>query len=215
MLDAIMNWIADYGIVIVFLTILIESSGLPVPGESMLVAAGVLAGQGRISFWEVFLSAWAGGVVGDNIGYYLGHRFGRRFVYRYAGRFGIPKAHVARLEERFLERGPPIVLFARFIFILRQLAGFLAGTAHMPYGRFTFYNILGGALWPAAYCGGAYLLGAAVERYLAMGRWVFLAVGIVFVIALGLTIRRFIKEVRSAGPEAEEEAAPPPAGSPH
>ncbi|WP_152044978.1 DedA family protein [Aureimonas psammosilenae] len=209
MLDTIMNWIADYGVIIVFLMILVESSGLPVPGESMLVAAGVLAGQGRITFWEVFLAAWAGGTIGDNIGYLLGRRYGRRFVYRYAARFGIREAQVARLEARFLKSGPPIILFARFIFILRQLAGFFAGTARMPYGQFSFYNVLGAALWPAAYCGGAYLLGAAVERYLAMGRWVFLGVGVIFVVALGLTIHRFIKEVRSTS-DADTQTPPEP-----
>ncbi|GGE14571.1 DedA family protein [Aureimonas endophytica] len=213
MLDRIMEWIADYGTVIVFATILIESSGLPVPGESMLVAAGVLAGQGRIGFWEILLAAWAGGALGDNVGYALGRRYGRGFVYRYAGRFGISKSQVARLEQRFLKRGPPIILFARFIFILRQLAGFLAGTARMPYGRFSFYNVLGAGLWPAAYCGGAYLLGAAVEQYLAMGRWVFAAVGLCFVVALGLTIHRFLREIRSEAGKEDGGLPPEPDAS--
>jgi membrane protein DedA with SNARE-associated domain len=209
-LDQIMTWLADYGIVIVFLTVLVESSGLPVPGESMLIAAGVLASQGRITFWEVLLAAWIGGALGDAIGYGLGRRYGRRFVYRYAAKFGVPQRKVAELEARFLRRGPPIVLFARFIFILRQLAGFLAGTARMPYGRFTFYNVLGAALWPLSYCGGAYLLGAAVERYLAMGRWVFAAVALVFVAALASTVYGFVREVRGAKDEASGEAPPEP-----
>jgi membrane protein DedA with SNARE-associated domain len=192
----------------VFVTILVESSGLPVPGESLLIAAGVLAGQGRIAIAHVFIAAWAGGVAGDAIGYGLGRRYGRRFVYRYAAKFGVPERKVAELEAKFLRRGPPIVLFARFVFILRQLAGFLAGTARMPYGRFTFYNVLGAALWPLSYCGGAYLLGAAVERYLAMGRWVFAVVALVFVAALGTTIYGFARELR--GTAIEPTDAPPP-----
>jgi membrane protein DedA with SNARE-associated domain len=207
MLDAVMSRLADYGAGIVFLTILVESSGLPVPGESLLVAAGVLAGQGRLPFWEVFLAAWAGGFAGDNIGYALGRRYGRGFVYRYAARFGIPRERVLHLERRFLERGPPIILFARFVFILRQLSGFLAGTAGMPYGRFSLFNLLGAALWPLAYCGGAYALGSAVEAYLAAGRWVFAGVAVVFVIALGLTIRTFLREARGS---ADVSGEPPP-----
>lgn len=213
MLDQIMNGLAEYGVAIVFLTVLVESSGLPVPGESMLVAAGVLAGQGKISFGEVFLAAWAGGTLGDNIGYLLGRRYGRRFVYRYAAKFGLRQAQVLQLEKRFLKRGPPIVLFARFIFILRQLAGFLAGTAHMPYGIFSFYNVLGAALWPAAYCGGAYLLGSAVERYLAMGHWVFAGVAVIFLLALGVTIRQFVREAKKAQTDASDDVPPKPDGS--
>lgn len=210
MLDALMAWLADYGVGFVFLTILVESSGLPVPGESLLVAAGVLAGQGRLAFWQVFLAAWAGGFLGDNVGYLLGRRYGRGFVYRYAARFGIPQDRVLHLERRFLRRGPPIILFARFIFILRQLAGFLAGTARMPYARFSFFNLIGAALWPAAYCGGAYLLGSAVEKYLAAGRWVFAGVALIFVVALGTTIWTFAREARRSSGPADEPPPPTP-----
>lgn len=209
MLDAIMGFVADYGVVVVFLSILIESSGLPVPGESMLVAAGVLASQGRLEFWQVFLAATLGGIAGDNVGYLLGLRYGRRFVYKWGVRAGLPKSRIAELERRFLERGPPIVLFARFIFILRQLCGFLAGTARMPWWRFSVYNVLGAALWSGAYAGGAYLLGAAVERYLAASHWVFAGVAAVFVVALATTIWKFVREARGA-PADEDDLPPPP-----
>jgi membrane protein DedA with SNARE-associated domain len=209
MLDQIMNFLADYGVVVVFLGILIESSGLPVPGESLLVAAGVLASQGRLGFLEVFLAAWAGGVLGDNVGYVVGYRYGRPFVYRWGMKMGLSRQQIARMEQRFLDRGPPIVLIARFILILRQLCGFIAGTTRMPWLKFSLYNVLGAALWTGAYSGGAYLLGTAVERYLSAGRWVFGAVALVFVIASGTTILGFIREARRDGEDAQD-AEPPP-----
>ncbi|WP_102959921.1 DedA family protein [Mangrovicella endophytica] len=208
MLDGIMDFIAHYGVLVVFASIFVESSGLPVPGESMLVAAGVLASQGRIGIVEVFLAAWIGGTLGDNVGYLLGYKFGRPFVYRYGGKIGLSRSRIALIEQRFLKRGPPIVLIARFILILRQLCGFIAGTAHMPWWRFSFYNALGAALWSGAYAGGAYLLGAAVEHYLSAGRWVFAGVAVIFVIASATTIWGFIREAR--GGEAEDPSLPPP-----
>lgn len=197
MLDQIMNFLAEYGVVVVFAGVFIESSGLPVPGESLLVAAGVLASQGKLDILAVFLAAWIGGTLGDNVGYLLGYRYGRPFLYRYGERIGLPRPRVERIEQRFLERGPPIVLIARFILVLRQLCGFIAGTAHMPWWTFSFYNALGAALWAGAYTGGAYLLGTAVERYLSAGRWVFAGVAAVFVIASATTIYGFIREGRS------------------
>ena len=206
MLDQIMNFLAEYGVMVVFLGIFIESSGLPVPGESLLIAAGVLASQGKLNIVEVFLAAWIGGTLGDNVGYVLGYRYGRPFVYRYGAKVGLPRDRIAVIEKRFLDRGPPIVLIARFILILRQLCGFLAGTAHMPWWRFSFYNALGAALWAGAYSGGAYILGAAVERYLSAGRWVFVGIAIVFLIASGTTIYGFFREARASDPAVE----PPP-----
>ena len=213
MLDTIMNFLADYGVVVVFVGILVESSGLPVPGESLLVAAGVLASQGRLNILAVFLAAWAGGTLGDNVGYVLGRRYGRPFVYRYGAKIGLTRPRIERIEQRFLQRGPPIVLIARFILVLRQLCGFVAGTAHMPWWRFSFYNALGAALWAGAYIGGAYLLGAAVERYLQAGRWVFAGVALVFVIASGTTIYGFVRETRPDEAAPGDDGGTPPGGA--
>lgn len=216
MLDTLLNFLAAYGVVVVFAGIFVESSGLPVPGESLLVAAGVLAGQGRLDIVAVFLAAFAGGTLGDNVGYLLGRRYGRPFVYRYGARIGLTRERIDGIERRFLRRGPPIVLIARFILVLRQLCGFVAGTAHMPWWRFSFYNALGAALWAGAYIGGAYLLGAAVERYLSAGRWVFAGVALVFVIASGTTIYGFIRESRAdeAGEAAKDQPPPGNVGAP-
>ena len=212
MLDQIMNFLAEYGVVVVFLGIFIETSGLPVPGESLLIAAGVLASQGKLEIWAVFLAAWIGGTLGDNVGYVLGYRYGRPFVYRYGAKVGLPRARIEVIEARFLKRGPPIVLIARFILILRQLCGFLAGTAHMPWWRFSFYNALGAALWSGAYAGGAFLLGTAVERYLSAGRWVFAGIAVVFVIASGTTLYGFFREARAT--EVPDTELPSPATEP-
>lgn len=194
MLEPLMDFLAEHGVWVVFGGIFLESSGLPIPGESLLIAAGVLASQQRLDILAVFLAAWAGGVLGDNVGYVVGYRYGRPFVYRYGARIGLRRAKIERIEKRFLERGPPIVLIARFVLVLRQLCGFLAGTARMPWWRFSFYNALGAALWAGVYTGGAFVLGAAVERYFSAGKWAFAAIAVVFVIASATTVYSFFKE---------------------
>ncbi|MBC8128724.1 MAG: DedA family protein [Rhizobiaceae bacterium] len=207
MLDSLMSFLAEHGVWVVFVGIFLESSGLPFPGESLLIAAGVLAGQNRLDIFGVFLAAWTAGVLGDNVGYAIGYRYGRPFVYRYGARVGLARSKVARIEKRLLERGPPIVLIARFVLILRQLCGFLAGTAHMPWWQFSFYNALGAALWAGVYTGGAFVLGAAVERYLSAGTWVFAAVAIVFVVASGMTVYGFVREGNAEDDEEGERPA--------
>lgn len=214
MLDQVLSFLADYGAVVVFTGIFLESSGLPIPGESLLIAAGVLASQGELDFSSVFLAAFVGGMLGDNVGYVIGRRYGRRFVYRYGARVGLPKARILVIERRFRERGPPIVLVARFILVLRQLCGFIAGTARMPWWEFSFYNAVGAGLWAGVYCGGAYILGAAVEEYLAAGHWVFAGVALVFLVASGTTLYGFFCEARGADEDTAEVPDLPKVGRP-
>ena len=137
----------EYGAAAVMVILTFESLGLPLPGESLLVFASVLAGRGELSLLPLMLWAWTGAVLGDNIGYVIGRRLGRAIVLRYGGKIGINADRLNRVEAVFARYGPVTVAFARFVNILRQLNGVVAGMLKMDWRRFLAFNALGGALW--------------------------------------------------------------------
>jgi len=200
--EHLVDFLQQYGYGLIFLSIFLESSGLPFPGESILIAAGIMAGHGQLDVHLVFAAAWIAGTLGDNCGYWLGSRFGMRLVTRYGGRLGITSAKVAYVESEFRRLGPPVVLVARFILILRQLCGFVAGTLRFPWWRFLFFNALGAALWSGAYTYGAFIFGNQVQRVLHGNPWAYAALALVFVALTLGTIFRFRRKLREM-PEAD------------
>ncbi len=139
--------IRDYGVVAVTVVLTFESFGVPLPGELLLIVASVLAGRGDLSFPSLLFFAWVGAVVGDNIGYVIGRILGRTVVLRYGEKIGLNAERLRKIEEVFARYGPVTVAFARFVNILRQLNGVVAGTLNMDWRWFLISNALGGALW--------------------------------------------------------------------
>ena len=139
--------VRHYGLIVVPLIITLESLGAPLPGESLLIFASVMAEHGNMSFPLLLLFAWFGGVVGDNIGYLIGRRLGRAVLLRYGDKIGFTAQRLDRVEAVFARYGPLTVAFARFFNILRQLNGVVAGTLKMDWWRFLLFNALGCALW--------------------------------------------------------------------
>ena len=139
--------IRQYGVLVVAVVLTFESFGAPLPGESLLIVASVLAGRGDISFPALLFFAWLGAVVGDNIGYLIGRILGRAAVLRYGKRIGLNPDRLKKIEEIFARFGPATVAFARFVNILRQLNGVVAGILNMDWRQFLIFNALGGALW--------------------------------------------------------------------
>jgi membrane protein DedA with SNARE-associated domain len=163
-LGALEPWIHHYGVAAVGVILVFESLGLPLPGESLLVIAAILAGRGDISFPGLLVSAWAGSVMGDNIGYLIGRILGYRLVYRYGTKIGLTAERLRRVEAVFARYGPVTVAFARFFAVLRQLNGVVAGTVHMDWRRFMAFNALGGALWVLAWTMAGFYLSRHGER---------------------------------------------------
>ncbi len=149
----------EYGAAAVMVILTFESLGLPLPGESLLIFASVLAGRGELSLLPLMLSAWAGALLGDNIGYLIGRRLGRAIVLRYGGKIGINADRLNRVEAVFARYGPLTVAFARFLNVLRQLNGVVAGMLKMDWRRFLVFNALGGALWVSVWTLAGYYLG--------------------------------------------------------
>ena len=170
--------LSTYGLVLVFLVVALETVGIPLPGETALVAAAVLAQQGHFSIVWVIVVAAAGAIVGGSAGYWLGYRGGRKLLER----IPILHRHAERVlpsAERFFERhGPAAVFFARFAAFLRIFAAWIAGISRMPWWQFFAWNAFAAVIWATAIGLLAYELGHVVERY---GLYAGIAIGVVVV----------------------------------
>lgn len=159
LLGSITPLVRDYGAVAVMIVLTLESLGMPLPGETLLIFASALAAHGDISFPSLLVLAWTGAVLGDNIGYTIGKVFGRHLVLRYGGIIGLNAKRMSTVEALFARYGAVTVCFARFFSILRQLNGIVAGTLGMDWRKFLAFNALGGALWVLAWSLAGFYLG--------------------------------------------------------
>src|SRR5438874_3070499 len=141
-----------------------ESSGVPLPGETALITAAVLASRGKLQIELVIALAGAGAIVGDNIGYLIGRKGGRWLLQR-PGRFQREREQVLAVGEPFFERhGPKAVFMGRFVLGLRVWASWLAGATRMPWPSFLLWNALGGITWAVTIGLIAYFLGSSAEN---------------------------------------------------
>ncbi len=161
----LLHFLNTYGYWAVLLFIAIESTGIPFPGETMLLIAAIYAGTThRLSIALVIVAAASGAILGDNIGFWVGREGGFRLLRRY-GRY-------IRLDERklklglylFRKHGGKVVFFGRFVAVLRAWAAFLAGTNRMRWPPFLLFNALGGIVWATVYGLGGYFLGENIHR---------------------------------------------------
>jgi membrane protein DedA with SNARE-associated domain len=160
-------YLARYGYWAVFGAILLEDFGLPVPGETLLIASALLASQGHMRIVPLLLIACVAAVIGDNIGYGIGRFGGRRLVSHYGRYVLITGQRLNRAEEFFHKYGGAVVVMARFFAVLRQLNGIAAGTVKMSWPRFLTYNIVGAALWVGFWGMLFYDLGEKAARFSA------------------------------------------------
>jgi len=142
------------------LGILIESSGVPFPGETLLLAAAAWAAARNHSIVLVILFGFLGATAGADLGYYLGYRGGRPFVERFGSLFRIKPEHIASSELFFSRYGDRAILAGRFILGLRTWGSMLAGMAHMPFWRFQLFSALGGLAWATVVGAAGYFLGS-------------------------------------------------------
>jgi membrane protein DedA with SNARE-associated domain len=156
----IQQLIHTYGLWVVFFVVMAESIGLPMPGETTLVAAGLYAGSThQINPYLLVAVAAAGAVVGDNIGYVIGRTIGLRLLLRYGSYVNLTEARLKLGRYLFMRHGGKIVFFGRFIALLRTFAALLAGADQMPWPKFLLFNALGGICWAALFGFGAYAFG--------------------------------------------------------
>src|ERR1700694_4945249 len=161
----IQNLIQAYGLWILFTVVMLESMGIPMPGETALVTAALYSGSThQIGIASVVLVAATAAITGDNIGYLIGRSIGIRLVVRYGRylRLDVPRLKV--VQYLFMRHGGKIVFFGRFVAFLRAFAAILAGVNRMSWHHFLIMNALGGICWAALFGGGAYLFGEQMTR---------------------------------------------------
>ncbi|TMC35268.1 MAG: DedA family protein [Chloroflexi bacterium] len=152
------HFLTAYGYWAVLIFVAIESSGIPFPGETMLLVAAIYAGTThRLAIPLVIAAAALGAILGDNIGYWVGREGGYRLLRRYGDYLHIDERRVKLGQYLFRKHGGKVVFFGRFIAVLRAWAAFLAGTNRMPWGSFLLYNALGGIIWATLYGLGGYI----------------------------------------------------------
>jgi membrane protein DedA with SNARE-associated domain len=160
-LDLLRAALVHYGYWAVAVALLLENAGLPVPGETVLLLASFLAYSERdLQIAWVILVATVAATLGDNLGYTIGQYGGRRLIERYRRNLLISDAAVQRGEALFARYGAATILFARFVFGMRVIAGPLAGALRMPWKKFAVFNFVGAALWVSVISGVGYAFGS-------------------------------------------------------
>jgi membrane protein DedA with SNARE-associated domain len=158
-------WLSSYGYLVVFLLVMIESIGVPVPGETALIGAALYAGSThKLEIWWIVAVAIAGAVVGDNIGFSIGRYGGAKLLLRYGHKIHLHEARLKIGIWLFRRHGGKVVFWGRFVSILRTWAAFLAGANHMEWGRFLVFNAAGGAVWATLYGVVYYEFGATLKH---------------------------------------------------
>jgi membrane protein DedA with SNARE-associated domain len=214
-LSLINHLLQSYGYLAVFVFIAVESLGLPLPGETTLIAAAIYAGSTHnLNIGIVFLAAAAAAILGDNAGYWLGRSAGRRLVCRYG--------HLVRLDAKklkvgrylFARYGGTVVFAGRFVTALRTYAAFFAGLNEMRWPRFTVFNATGGVAWSAVCAFGAFGLGAAAtgvgQAITLAGLGLSAALTAAGIVLARRWMRRLEQRAQAAYPDPDREDADSP-----
>ncbi|MBV9388652.1 MAG: DedA family protein [Chroococcidiopsidaceae cyanobacterium CP_BM_ER_R8_30] len=207
-LETIQGIAHQYGYWAVFFGIALENTGIPLPGETITVVGGFLAGSGELNYWFVLASAIAGAVLGDNCGYWIGRAGGWSFLLNLGYLFRIPEERLLKVKDQFSQNAARAVFLGRFIALLRIFAGPLAGIAEMPYGRFFLCNLGGATIWATVMVTLAFFVGHLIplEQLVAglaqFGIAALLLVVVLIVFPIWLEsrqVKRSVNEDRSDG----------------
>ncbi|WP_448597526.1 DedA family protein [Thermoleptolyngbya sp.] len=189
-LESLENLAHEYGYWVVFLGIMLENTGVPLPGETITLVGGFLAGSDELDYWLVLASATAGAVLGDNFGYWIGYFGGWPLLTRVGRVFRVEEAKLLAVRKQFSENAARAVIFGRFLALLRIFAGPLAGIAQMPYPKFLLCNLIGALSWASVMVTLAFFVGKLVplEQLVTMvGQFAVVAL-LLFCAAIALPI---------------------------
>ena len=186
-LETIQNIAHQYGYWAVFLGIMLENAGIPLPGETITIVGGFLAGSGELNYWLVLGSAIAGAVLGDNCGYWIGKKAGWPFMMALGRIFRISEEQLVEVKEQFAQNAARAVFLGRFVALLRIFAGPLAGIAQMPYLKFLLCNTAGATIWATVMVSLSFFVGELVPLHQLVA-WV----GQFALIALAIVIGWFV-----------------------
>jgi membrane-associated protein len=197
--EGIIRW----GGLLVLVAIVFAETGLMVgfflPGDSLLVTAGVLAAAGHLNIWTLLLAVTAAAIVGDQLGYYIGYRTGPR-LFRREDSLLFRRAHLLRAKRFYEKHGGKTIILARFIPIIRTFAPVVAGVGEMEYRRFVSFNVIGGFLWVWSMSLLGYLLGSAVPD---IERNIHIVIVVVIVLSLLPAVIEYVRSRGRVEPEPE------------
>jgi membrane protein DedA with SNARE-associated domain len=190
--------IEDYGLLILFLIVAAESSGIPVPGETALITSGVLASQGHFEIQWVIVVAAAAAIIGDNIGYWIGRKGGTKLLDRWALTRRLRDRYMPPARRFFDAHGGKTIFLARFVAVLRIFGAWIAGITHMPWWRFLLWNAAGGICWAVLVGLVAYFLGHAaadaIQKWGLIGAGVAAGIAVLLFLGLHYMSKRVVRE---------------------
>jgi len=183
-LETIQEIAHQYGYWTVFLGIMLENAGIPLPGETITLVGGFLAGSGELNYWFVLGCAIAGAVLGDNVGYWIGKKGGWPLLIVLGRVFRITEAQLLEVKDQFSQNAARAVFLGRFIALLRIFAGPMAGIAQMPYPQFLLCNTAGATIWASVMVSLSFFVGELISLEQLIS-WVskFAVVALLLVIA--------------------------------
>jgi len=198
LLQFVLNYLIEFGYPLIFIGVMLEDVGIPLPGETILLVAGFLAAQGHLNLIVVMAIALLGAILGDNMGYWLGRKLGRPFLERYGRFIFITQKKLALTEVFFARHGDKTIFIARFISGLRELAALLAGISRMRWRTFFIYNASGALAWAVIIALLGYLFG---NSWRLLGGWLgrggLIAFGAALVIALMVILLRYSRKIQT------------------
>jgi membrane protein DedA with SNARE-associated domain len=190
--------IEDYGLLILFVIVAAESSGIPVPGETALITSGVLASQGHFDIQWVIVVAAAAAIIGDNIGYWIGRKGGTKLLARWAFTRRLRDKYMPPARRFFDAHGGKTIFLARFVVVLRIFGAWIAGITHMPWWRFLLWNAAGGICWAVLVGLVAYFLGHAaadaIQKWGLIGAGVAAGIAVLLFLGLHYMSKRVVRE---------------------
>lgn len=192
-LETLLELFKNYGYWIVFFGVMLENAGLPVPGETILLAAGFCASLGHFSVPMVMLIATTGAVLGDNCGYWIGHKVGRNVLLKYGRYVMLTEARFCSMEKYFASHGDKTVLVARFITGFRVFTALFAGASGMRWRTFFIFNVLGAISWAVVMTLLGFFFGQSwhlLEQYIKGAGFILAGIALVMFIVYQLLKRR-------------------------
>jgi membrane protein DedA with SNARE-associated domain len=198
-LDALSSPLQHFGVWAIAFLIMLEDFGIPVPGETILIAGAIYAGAGRLNVVSVAVAAFIAAIIGDNIGFAIGHFGGRALALRWGKYVFLTEERLNKAEDFFDRRGAIVITFARFVEGLRQANGIIAGITGMHWLRFLIFNAIGAALWVGTWVSLGYLAGNHIDtiyHYITQYS-LYVLIAVVAVIA-ALIIRHVVRRRRRA-----------------
>jgi len=201
--SALMHLLESYGYIAVLVFVAIESTGIPFPGETMLIIAAIYAGTTHhLSITFVIGAAALGAILGDNLGFWVGREGGYRLLRRYGRYVHLDERKLKLGQYLFQKHGNKVVFFGRFVAVLRAWAAFLAGTNRMHWTSFLFFNAFGGIVWATIFGLGGYFLGDRVHQLTGPVGVVALVLAAIVLIAFFIFLRRNEKRLEDEAERA-------------